>query len=180
MSFDKVNTLIAEKNAKIDELKSLYQEGLKVLAKDLFKEFFNLNPSVQAILWNQYTPYFNDGDPCEFRVCQPVFITKNFDPDDITTPCAYEGEEEYGSFNVDLINYRKYAEGEGDKEFWTRRVTEMEADIEGLETINWDSIVAMDNFVESNDEIMKEMFGDHSVVAVTRDQIIVEEYTSHD
>ena len=25
-------------------------------------------PSVESIIWDQYTPYFNDGEPCEFRV----------------------------------------------------------------------------------------------------------------
>ena len=33
-----------------------------------FKKFFEDNPDIQAIKWVQYTPYFNDGDPCEFRV----------------------------------------------------------------------------------------------------------------
>lgn len=180
MSFENINNLIAEKNAKLDELKSLYHEGLKVLAKDLFKEFFALNPSIEAILWHQYTPYFNDGETCTFDVHQPVFITKNFDPDDISSPCAYEGEEEYGSFTADLIDYRKYATQEGHKEYWEKRVIEMEASIEGIESIDWDSVSAMNDFIQKNDDIMEEMFGDHSVVAVTRDQIIVEEYTSHD
>lgn len=25
-------------------------------------------PGVEAVRWNQYTPYFNDGEPCEFNV----------------------------------------------------------------------------------------------------------------
>jgi hypothetical protein len=29
---------------------------------------FESQPSINAVRWKQYTPYFNDGDPCTFRV----------------------------------------------------------------------------------------------------------------
>jgi hypothetical protein len=32
------------------------------------KEIFAAHPSLQTIGWTQYTPYFNDGDTCEFGV----------------------------------------------------------------------------------------------------------------
>lgn len=35
------------------------------LAKE-FKAFFTKYPNIDAIRWEQYTPSFNDGDPCEF------------------------------------------------------------------------------------------------------------------
>jgi hypothetical protein len=33
-----------------------------------FKEIFDSYPTLQSIGWRQYTPYFCDGDPCEFSV----------------------------------------------------------------------------------------------------------------
>lgn len=34
----------------------------------LFKAFFTAHPEIGALKWTQYTPYFNDGEPCEFSV----------------------------------------------------------------------------------------------------------------
>lgn len=41
---------------------------------DQFKLAFSLG--VKAVRWTQYTPFFNDGEPCYFNVHDP-FITKN-------------------------------------------------------------------------------------------------------
>lgn len=38
--------------------------------KEAFKEVFDKHPSLYSISWRQYTPYFNDGDPCYFRVSE--------------------------------------------------------------------------------------------------------------
>ena len=50
---------------RIDELRLLMEEKMKALqevGKNAFKEcikvFFEACPEVQAIVWNQYTPYF--------------------------------------------------------------------------------------------------------------------------
>lgn len=42
------------------ELKKVFQEGAQKLFDDL--------PELESFSWTQYTPYFNDGDPCEFDV----------------------------------------------------------------------------------------------------------------
>ena len=34
-----------------------------------FKELFDKHPEVKSMQWAQYTPYFNDGEPCEFYMC---------------------------------------------------------------------------------------------------------------
>ncbi len=33
------------------------------------------DPAIDSFGWKQYTPYFNDGDPCEFSVGTPWFRT---------------------------------------------------------------------------------------------------------
>lgn len=45
----------------------LRNEG-EAAMKEAFKEVFDAHPSVESIYWTQYTPYFNDGDPCYFRM----------------------------------------------------------------------------------------------------------------
>jgi hypothetical protein len=46
-------------------VKSVGQDGIKEVLAVLFEKF----PEVQAVRWKQYTPYFNDGEPCHFN-CQ--------------------------------------------------------------------------------------------------------------
>lgn len=40
----------------------------------MFTEFFEQNPLAHSIEWTQYTPYFNDGDACEFTLSE-VYVT---------------------------------------------------------------------------------------------------------
>lgn len=53
---------------KVSELKKLMQEQGKEALKEAFKEFFAAHPEATAVVWTQYTPYFNDGDACTFSV----------------------------------------------------------------------------------------------------------------
>lgn len=54
--------------AKIEELnkerQAVFAEGLKKICGKIFKD----NPEVKALRWRGYAPYFNDGEPCEFRI----------------------------------------------------------------------------------------------------------------
>lgn len=50
-----------------EERKEQLARGKKVI-RECFAEFFAAHEIVTAIRWTQYTPYFNDGDTCTFRV----------------------------------------------------------------------------------------------------------------
>jgi ArsR family metal-binding transcriptional regulator len=68
--------------SKIDELQknvALFKEQLDQVMKEAFEKgrlllsealtaVFEEYPQVESISWTQYTPYFNDGDACEFSV----------------------------------------------------------------------------------------------------------------
>lgn len=47
--------------------KQLQNQGQALLAQE-FNKFFADNPLAKAIVWEQYAPHFNDGEPCEFNV----------------------------------------------------------------------------------------------------------------
>ena len=34
--------------------------------RELFRTVFDAHPEIAAFRWRQYTPYFNDGEPCRF------------------------------------------------------------------------------------------------------------------
>lgn len=53
--------------AKEELDKKIKAEG-ETAVKAFFKEYFAKHPEVYGVRWEQYTPYFNDGDPCVFRL----------------------------------------------------------------------------------------------------------------
>lgn len=59
---------------KIKQAKKDYQEQMKKegesAIKLALKDFLANNPEVEILRWAQYTPYFNDGDPCIFGVSE--------------------------------------------------------------------------------------------------------------
>ena len=61
---DRFESLISEQA----ELQKKFQTEAQKLFKETTKEFFDKNPDITAFTWVQYTPYFNDGEPCEFGV----------------------------------------------------------------------------------------------------------------
>ena len=46
------------------EIRNNFQDALKEAAQEIFDKY----PKLQEFSWIQYTPYFNDGEPCEFGV----------------------------------------------------------------------------------------------------------------
>jgi hypothetical protein len=57
---------------ELRDLKDAYDKKLseagEEAVKDAFKDVFDKFPEISEIAWCQYTPYFNDGDPCYFSV----------------------------------------------------------------------------------------------------------------
>lgn len=53
-----------------DDAVALHGRNAVVIA---VREVFEKVPEVQSIRWQQYTPYFNDGDACEFSVNDPSY-----------------------------------------------------------------------------------------------------------
>lgn len=62
--------------AKEELDKKIKAEG-ETAIKAFFTEFFEKRPDVYGVKWAQYTPYFNDGSPCVFRLSSVyTFATK--------------------------------------------------------------------------------------------------------
>lgn len=98
--FDELSALKEAYDTKLEE------EGEEAL-KELFKDFFEKYPSAKAITWRQYTPYFNDGDPCYFRVGEMnLHLDEDEDEDDYDD---YDGYDSYGLKNSDDDNLKAMA-----------------------------------------------------------------------
>lgn len=70
MSLETIKNLKAKMAAVRAEMKALGRDSLQ----EAFDSFLAENPEVLGISWNQYTPYFNDGDTCEFGVNEPSLL----------------------------------------------------------------------------------------------------------
>jgi hypothetical protein len=62
--FEELQQIIAEKEAREKEFQALAIEKLKPAMLKIFRD----HPEVKAFAWTQYTPHFNDGEPCVFSV----------------------------------------------------------------------------------------------------------------
>jgi hypothetical protein len=51
--------------------KEVYVEAGRKAFRPAVDEFLAAHPEVEAVRWTQYTPYFDDGDPCVFSVNDP-------------------------------------------------------------------------------------------------------------
>jgi hypothetical protein len=66
-----MQTLKALAKKTEDLKKEVTKEATKAGKKEIkahLDEIFAAHPEIKGIRWKQYTPYFNDGDPCEFSV----------------------------------------------------------------------------------------------------------------
>jgi hypothetical protein len=73
------------------EAKKAMKRRLQVSFNDAAQAFFDKAPEGTTITWAQYTPYFNDGDACTFRVGSTEVRFKPLEGDD-----KEMAEEEYG------------------------------------------------------------------------------------
>lgn len=163
---------INEDIKKINDAREAMLEKLRPRLKEIFIPFFEKYPEVKFIGWPQYTPFFNDGDACEFRV-NPLVLSTNEDGVD----CFYEGEGDlpYKSCvrDYEAGKASDWATTEVEKAISVfgnlQRVKECMNDFEGLQK----------SFQNIPEDILKELFGDHASVSVSRDGIDVEEF-DHD
>lgn len=76
----KTETKVTQKFAELVNLRNEYKKAVDekggVILGAIFKDFFEEHPEARAARWNQYTPGFNDGDPCTFRVNDLEIQTK--------------------------------------------------------------------------------------------------------
>lgn len=82
--FKKINIIDSEYNIKRSEVTKEFDKLLFALIKEIFDTCGHIN----KIHWKQYTPYFNDGDSCEFGL-HDVYIE---DDDDTYYEGDYNGE----------------------------------------------------------------------------------------
>lgn len=135
-------------------------------------------PGVAAVRWRQYTPYFNDGDPCEFGVGE--FYLRPGDP------LAAEGVDPERDDDEDVYDDDSDDEESGSYGDGFQDVSDL--------TRTWDPIKnwfvdlavphpgaaplqALNDVSDHFENALREGFGDHAIITATRDGFQVEEYS---
>ncbi|MFI7642434.1 hypothetical protein [Nonomuraea sp. NPDC049400] len=123
------------------------------------------DPYVAEFGWTQYTPYFNDGDPCTFGVRGEVWFrtVEDADVDD--------------TYELELNNHPTLGIRRWNRD--ARRYDEIRLSPEKREV--YDRCDALNTALEGGEflDVLLEAFGDHAEITVKKDAIQVEFY-QHD
>lgn len=144
--------LDAIEQQRIELFKSIETQFVS-LAQKILSE----SPVIGCIAWSQYTPYFNDGDECIFHVHDVYAFS----------PSVAEWIDENGV----------------QSEMYWGEIDEGDAPtLEGEEAINTKvspSVNELTSFIHENEELMKDIFGDHVRICITRTSVYLDQY-DHD
>lgn len=140
-----------------------------------------LQPILQAVLndptviefgWRQYTPYFNDGEPCTFSV-SGLWVR--------TTDLAAADDEEQDDDEADPYRLEMWGHPTMGKRAstWNEQTrTYDKGAYEGPDKARFDRCQALEHAIEGGafENVLLDAFGDHARVTVRRDGIQVDSY----
>lgn len=135
-----------------------------------------LAPLLQAVLdyptivefgWRQYTPYFNDGDPCEFGV-DGLWVKTTAEAE-----LEEAGEADFGPWDLDVDYHPSLG-----KLKWNSETYKYE-EYEGPDVDRYNRIQALARAIQSGayENALLEAFGDHAEVTIRKSDIQVEFYS---
>lgn len=182
MAYDNVKQVVAEYGIA----KAEFEEKMKNAFNDIFKTFFEQYPEIKAVGWNQYTPYFNDGEPCEFSVGEVFGVAENARNEDDeeldlnNIYSAYDLEEMKFPYNGKPSPYtyeyrHKYLSYEKDIRAYEKAIAENPRYEEVCN--GWKELKSVLNSIP--EDIYRNAFNDHVFVLATKNGIDVREY-DHD
>lgn len=161
--FEEADKVLQEKREKV---------GKAAVAK--LKDLITLSPHIEAIRWNQYTPYFNDGEECTFSVNE---LEIKF-AEDISGAGDHaadqESEDDDEDSNEEFHSFGEY--GDDITEYLNKRTDVINfKDVAHLEKVV-DACYKIHGRLGAMEDTLKAVFGDHVEVTVTRDGIETESY----
>lgn len=201
---------------RISALREQAKEKAKTILKEGMVSYFQKHGHLtECIVWKQFTPYFNDGEACEFRVHEPVVIMKPLVESDEEDEHEYTEDSKY-AYSIDDFTVKEIDKRievmkvyEADPLTWSKaRAMMQNAKIQGSYRYTDDYYItyppdlysveellrmreraeqidesfhadteAIISFIQSiDDDVMKELFGDHVRIIITAEDTIIEEY----
>ena len=160
---------------KIDKIRSDLQKAEKTASKDIMDILKNMmvdNPLIAGIMWQQYIPSFNDGEPCEFSLNGPYI---KFD-EKVSGAGDKAADDEDEDESGEMSNGYMDANYDIDDDFYDKK-----ADIFNFKEIKALKAAVKDvckvySHLEAMDRNLQEMFGVNVQVFVTKDGVETEDY----
>lgn len=147
------------KKEEFNKLKQSLINDFRVFLETLAQDIFINIPQLKAISWLQYTPFFNDGDECTFRIRDIIYY--NFIPENGFFRYAEEiHEEEYPA------------------DYWACSDYDLHESNLSKEAISF--LKDFDSTINQNRDFIKEIFNDHSKISWTANGIVIDHYSDHD
>jgi hypothetical protein len=178
-SMNTIKELAEERAAAVKKLNEEIREKAKETMQVLFDEFFSEYPMTHEVRWTQYTPYFNDGDPCVFGASEPSFV--------LDIDIENEDYDEYDLYDcskymLEPSNHTIERAKEGSK--WSQEVIDdwnKSIELYGEEKCKAFArdFSAICQFLSAIEGDLEHLFGDGVLVRVTKDGVDVEDY-DHD
>lgn len=157
-----VDDLIKKINEDATQYEKLAESNSKLVI-ELLRDFIRSTPELEAVRWEQYTPHFNDGDPCVFSV---NYLKAKFAPGVLPDDQLGDGEDGF----LDEWSYENQLEKVKDA-LTFERYDRIEKVLQSVDKLH--------GALEILGEPVKKTFGDGKQVTVTKEGIDVEDY-SHD
>lgn len=172
-NMEKLEKLNLKMKVALDEIREMAKANGAELVRELAEPLFTLG--VPKIRWTQYTPFFNDGDSCEFSVHDAhVFIED--EEDEVYSYDLERQFEEYQPWSgCSAEENERYRQSDNDR---TDALIAMGITKDNASEIS-EALSQFSKFICGNEQLMQMAFGDHVEVTVTPDGVTVEEY-NHD
>jgi hypothetical protein len=146
---------------QIENLKKQLEVIVRQELEDAITSFVRKHASiVHAVTWTQYTPWFNDGEACEFSLGEVYLRFVGAEDDDNYLPDQSE---------IDWLIQR----GEDPKKIESKQALANNIELHS----DFDSILSYLN--NTPEYLLNDLFGDHVQVIVNKDGIKTESY-EHD
>lgn len=157
---------------KIDQIRDDLKKAEESATKDIMSLLKNLmaeNPKLVALRWHQYTPSFNDGEPCEFSIGE---LSYKFD-DSLTnaeTKRSKDDEDEDEDEDEGFMdNYELNGFFESKTDIANHKeITVLKKAVKDANKV-FSSLCQMDSQ-------LKDMFGSNMEIVVTKDGVETENY----
>lgn len=167
MSLEKITKLKAKMKAVQVEIAALAKSSGDEIIQELFAPLWETG--VLGASWTQYTPYFNDGDSCEFSVCADEM------------PVQWPGLPDLDGYESSAGHIRYYLSTDETRysaQDTKQRYLDLGMTLEKVVAVEkiTDAISAVLN---DNEELLFAAYGDHVEITVTPNGVTVDEY-EHD
>ena len=187
MSIAKIQEAIRTINEEVEKLRA---EQMK-LAKPALAQLIDVHPDIIAIRWTQYTPYFNDGDVCEFGVNTRQIYFKGgekalenpeYEDDGQFVVSLWSGGD-YEQYLRRREQSRKYYQDHIDRKQlnWRKEPYTMPQYLidPPMSREHYEAATMVSQTIGGMENVLQAMLGDHVEVTITRDGVKVSDY-NHD